>query len=50
MSVLRGSEDSELAWEQAKPSTCLGGLGIRVAQMSFAAQATYSSAVTYAKH
>ena len=40
MSVLLGSEVSELVWERAKLPTCLGGLGIRVAQMGFAAQAT----------
>ena len=45
MSVLLGSEVSELAWERAKLSTCFGGLGIRVAQMGFSAQATYWSAV-----
>ena len=45
MSVLLGSEVSELAWERAKLPTCFGGLGIRVAQMGFAAQATYWSAV-----
>ena len=41
LSVLLGSAVSELA----KLSTCFGGLGIRVAQMGFAAQATYWSAV-----
>ena len=41
MSVLLGSEVSELAWERAKLPTCFGGLGTRVAQMGFAAQATY---------
>ena len=45
MSVLRGSAVSELAWERAKLPTCFGGLGIRGAQMGFAAQATYWSAV-----
>ena len=45
MSVLLGSEVSELALERAKLSTCFGGLDIRVAQMGFAAQATYWSAV-----
>ena len=45
MSVLLGSEVSELAWERAKLPTCYGGLGLRVAQMGFAAQATYWSAV-----
>ena len=45
MSVLLGSEVSELAWERAKLPMCFGGLGIRVAQMGFAAQATYWSAV-----
>ena len=45
MSVLLGNEVSELAWERAKLSTCFGGLGIRVAQEGFAAQATYWSAV-----
>ena len=46
MSVLLGSEVSELAWERAKLPTCLGGLGIRVAQMGFAAQATLWSLLT----
>ena len=41
LTVLLGSEVSELAWERAKLPTCFGGLGIRVAQMGFAAQATY---------
>ena len=45
MSVLLGREVSELAWERAKLPTCFRGLGIRVAQMDFAAQATYWSAV-----
>ena len=45
MSVLLGSEVSELAWERAKLPTCFGGLGIRVAQMGFVAQATCWSAV-----
>ena len=45
MSMLLGSEVYVLAWERAKLSTCFGGLGIRVAQMGFAAQATYWSAV-----
>ena len=45
MSVLLGSEVSELAWERARLSTCFGCLGIRVAQMGFAAQATYWPAV-----
>ena len=45
VSVLLGSEVSELAWERAKLPTCFGGLGIRVAQVGFAAQATYWSAV-----
>ena len=45
MSVLLGSEVSELAWERAKLPTCFGGLGIRVAQTGFAAQATYWSAL-----
>ena len=45
LSVLLGSAVSELAWERAKLPTCFGGLGIRVAQMGFAAQATYWSAV-----
>ena len=38
--VLLGSEVSELAWKRAKLPTCFGGLGIRVARMGFAAQAT----------
>ena len=45
MSVLLGSEVSELVLERAKLPTCYGGLGLRVAQMGFAAQATYWSAV-----
>ena len=45
LSVLLGSDVSELAWERAKLATRFGGLGIRVAQMGFAAQATYWSAV-----
>ena len=45
MSVLFGSEVSKLACERAKLPTCLGGLGIRVAHMGFAAQATLWSAV-----
>ena len=49
MSVLLGSEVSELAWERAKLPTCFGGLGIRVAQTGFAAQATYWSAVVLHK-
>ena len=40
-----GSAVSELAWDRAKLTKCFGGLGIRVAQMGFAAQATYWSAV-----
>ena len=32
LSVLLGSEVSELSWERAKLPTCFGGLGIRVAQ------------------
>ena len=43
--MLLGNEVSELAWERARLPTCFGGLGIRVAQMGFAAQATYLSAV-----
>ena len=43
--ALLGSEVSELAWERAKLPTCFGGLGIGVAQMGFAAQAVYWSAV-----
>ena len=49
LTVLLGSEVPELAWERAKLPTCLGGLGIRVAQMGFAAQATYWSAVALHK-
>ena len=44
LSVLLGIAVSELAWERAKLTTCCGGLGIRVAQMGYAAQATYWSA------
>ena len=43
--VLLGSDVSEVAWERAKLSTCFGGLGMTVAQIGFAAQATYWSAV-----
>ena len=39
LTVLLGSEVSELAWERAKLPTCFGGLRIGVAQMGFAAQA-----------
>ena len=45
LSVLLGKAVSELAWERAKLSTCFGGLGITVSQMSYAAQATHWSAV-----
>ena len=45
LSVLHESAFSELAWERAKLSTCFGGLGIRLSQMGYAAQATYWSAV-----
>ena len=45
LSVLLGSALSELAQERTKIPTCFGGLGIRVAQMGYAAQATYWSAV-----
>ena len=45
MSVLLGSEVSELAWERAKLPTCFGSLGIRFAQMGFATHAKYWSAV-----
>ena len=45
MSVLLGSEVSELAWGRRSSPRAFGGLGTRVAQMSFAAQATYWSAV-----
>ena len=45
MAVLLGSEVSEMAWERAKLPTCFGGLGLRVAQLAFTAQATYWSAV-----
>ena len=45
LSVLLGSAVSELAWVRAKFTMCFGGLGIRVAQMGYAAQATYWSAV-----
>ena len=38
---LHCSDASELAWERAKLPTCFGGLGITVAQIGFAAQATY---------
>ena len=43
LSVLFKSAVLELAWKRAKLSTCFGGLGIGVAQMGFAAQATYWS-------
>ena len=45
LSVLLGIDVSKLPWERAKLPTCFGGLGIRVAQMGFAAQATCWSAV-----
>ena len=45
LTALLGNEVSELAWERAELATCFGGLGISVAQMGFAAQATYWSAV-----
>ena len=45
LSVPLGSAVSELARERAKLPTCSGGLGIRVAQMGYGAQATYWSAV-----
>ena len=45
LSVILGSAVSELAWERAKLPTCFGGLGTRVAQIGFAAQATFWSAV-----
>ena len=44
-----GSVVSGLAWERAKLPTCFGGLGIRFAQMGFAAQATYWSAIDLRK-
>ena len=47
--MLLGSAVSELAWERAKLPTCFGGLGIRVAQIGFAAQATCWSAVDLLK-
>ena len=40
-----GLRQTELPWERAKLPTCFGGLGIRVARMGFAAQATYWMAV-----
>ena len=49
MSVLLGSEVSELAWERAKLPACFGGLGIRSAQTGFAAQATRWSAAALHK-
>ena len=33
LTIVFGSEVSELAWERAKLPSCFGGLGIRVAQM-----------------
>ena len=44
MSTLLGGSVSELG-EQAKLPTCFGGLGIRVAQLGCASQATCWSAV-----
>ena len=38
--MLLGRIVSELACERAKLPTCFGGLGIRVARVGFAAQAT----------
>ena len=43
--MLLGSAVSELGWERAKLFPCFGGLGIRVAEMGVAAQATYKSTV-----
>ena len=40
VSALLGDSVSELAWELGELPTCFGGLGIRVAQLGFAAQAT----------
>ena len=45
LSVLLGSAVSELAWGGRNFTTCFGGLGIRVAQVGYAALATYWSAV-----
>ena len=45
ISGLLGSAVSELALDRARLTTCFGGLGIRVAQMGFAAQATNWSSV-----
>ena len=45
LSTLLGGNVSELAWDRAKLPTWFGRLGIRVAQMDFAVQATYWSAV-----
>ena len=40
-----GGPLTEGAWERAKLPTCVGGMGIRVAQLGFAAPSTYSSAI-----
>ena len=45
LSAPRGGNVSEVAWERAKLAACYGGLGIRVPQLGFAAQATCWSAV-----
>ena len=45
MSALLGGAVSELSWERAQLPTCYGGLGIGVAQLGFAVQATCWSAV-----
>ena len=49
LSVLLGNDVSELAWERAKLPTCFGGLGIKITQMGYAAQATYWPAVDLRK-
>ena len=49
LTVLLGSEVSEWHGSEHHSPTCFGGLGIRVAQMGFAAQATYWSAVNLHK-
>ena len=45
VSTLLGGPVTEAVWERAKLPTCYGGLGIRVAQLGFTAQATFWSAV-----
>ena len=44
MTTLLGGHISELAWERGKLPACFGELELSVADLGFAAQATYWSA------